>query len=87
MQLRRAGRVLRFTEHPDSANAFYFRMWHFSDIDAAWFNVRFRALFRHQRMARLCRRMTQSRHSLPCFLLRTLRFTKAMTDLFLKDGQ
>jgi hypothetical protein len=36
------------------------RFWHFGDIDAARFNVRFRALFGHQSMARLCRRMTQS---------------------------
>jgi hypothetical protein len=38
------------------------RYWHFADIDAARFNVRFRTLFGHQSMARLCRRMTQSGH-------------------------
>ena len=35
----------------------------FGDIHAASFNVRFRALFGHQGVARLCRRMTQTRHS------------------------
>ena len=34
--------------------------WHFGDIPAARFDVWFRALFGHQRMAGLCRRMTQS---------------------------
>ena len=29
------------------------RYWHFGDIDTAQFNVRFRALFGHQRVARL----------------------------------
>ena len=32
--------------------------WHFGDIRAARLDVRFRALFGHQRVARLCRRMT-----------------------------
>ena len=36
------------------------RSWHFCDIEAAWSNVRFRALFGHQRVARLCRRMTDA---------------------------
>ena len=38
------------------------RFWHFGDIDAALFNVQFRATFGHQSVARLCRRMTQSGH-------------------------
>jgi len=37
------------------------RCWHFSDIEPARFNVRFRALFGHQRMAGLGRRVTHSR--------------------------
>jgi hypothetical protein len=28
------------------------RSWHFGDIEASWFNVRFMALFGHQTMAR-----------------------------------
>jgi hypothetical protein len=38
------------------------RFCHFGDIHAARFNVWFRALFGHQRVARLCRRMTHSGH-------------------------
>jgi hypothetical protein len=37
--------------------------WHICDIDAALFNVRFIALFGHQRIARSCRRMTHSGHT------------------------
>lgn len=48
------------------------RFWHFGDIDAVRFNVRFRALFGHQSMARLCRRMTQSRHRTTLHLCRPL---------------
>jgi len=36
------------------------RFWHSGDIHAARFNVWFRALFGHQRVALLCRRLTQS---------------------------
>jgi hypothetical protein len=38
------------------------RSWHFGDIEAAPFNVRFRASFGHQRIARSCRRMTPNGH-------------------------
>ena len=35
------------------------RYWHFGDIRAPWFNVRLGGLFGHQRVACLCREMTQ----------------------------
>ena len=41
------------------------RSWHFGDIHAARFNVWFQALFGHQRVARLRRRLTLSGHSRP----------------------
>jgi hypothetical protein len=40
----------------------YVCFWHFSDIEAALFNVRHRSLFGPLPVGRSCRRMTQSRH-------------------------
>jgi hypothetical protein len=59
------------------------RLWHFSDMQAAWSNVWCRALFGHQRVARLCRRMTLSGrlwrtsvpiNASPCNVARTRSF-------------
>jgi hypothetical protein len=54
--------------------------WHFSDIEAARFNVRFRTLFGHQRIANLCRRMTLSRHQLGDIEIDATYIASALAD-------
>jgi hypothetical protein len=62
-------------------------LWHFSDIEPARFNVRFRALFGHQRMPGLGRRVTESGRNCKVTWTETDEITAQPVQSAPTDGQ